>query len=168
MLISRKHQSSTLPSICEGNPTVNGGSPHRGPVTKETFPCHDIMDCAFSCSQGLQLEAGMDLTGMTITASKPVVVLSGATSYLLPSDRSYPVDHFSEQLIPTTKWGQTYAAVPLPRTNYNEDSVRVVGKNDTFSKVWLPYQFQFNVYYFILCWLNTYSCFVRSHFIWIT
>ena len=38
----QKHQSYTSLSLCNGNPPVTGGFPHKGPVMWKTLPYHDV------------------------------------------------------------------------------------------------------------------------------
>ena len=40
----RKHQSSALMALCEGNSPVTGEfPPHKGPVTRKLFPFDDVI-----------------------------------------------------------------------------------------------------------------------------
>ena len=39
----RKHQSSSLLALCEGNPQVTGGFPHKGPALRNTVPCQGVI-----------------------------------------------------------------------------------------------------------------------------
>ena len=40
---SKKHKSSNFLALCEGNPPVARGFPHKRPVTREAFPCEDVI-----------------------------------------------------------------------------------------------------------------------------
>ena len=39
----------TLLALCEGNPLLNGGSPHRGPVMKKASPDYDVIKLTRAC-----------------------------------------------------------------------------------------------------------------------
>jgi hypothetical protein len=53
------------------------------------------------------LADGYDLTGTTITASKPVAVFGGHNCDFVPFNK-YGCDHLEEQLLPLHTWGQQY------------------------------------------------------------
>ena len=38
-----KHQSAARPTLCEGNWSMTGRSPHKGRVIRKTFLCHNII-----------------------------------------------------------------------------------------------------------------------------
>ena len=42
-LTTMKHQRSALLSLCEGNPPVTGGFPHKGRVTRKMCPFDDVI-----------------------------------------------------------------------------------------------------------------------------
>ena len=42
-LASNKTSKSALPVLCEGNPPVTGGFPHKGPITWKAFPLRDVI-----------------------------------------------------------------------------------------------------------------------------
>ena len=42
-LTTKEHQRSALPALCEENPPVTGGSLHKGPVTRESFPFDGVI-----------------------------------------------------------------------------------------------------------------------------
>ena len=42
-LTSKKTSKPALLALCEGNPPVVGGFPYKGPVTRKTFPLHDVI-----------------------------------------------------------------------------------------------------------------------------
>lgn len=54
-----------------------------------------------------------DLTGSSITSSKPVALISGHMRSSMPLDSGYSKDHLVEQLPPLTKWGKSYATAPF-------------------------------------------------------
>jgi hypothetical protein len=56
---------------------------------------------------------GDDLTGTSITSTKPVAVVSGHMRTSIPLDSSASKDHLIEQLPPVTKWGRQYATAPF-------------------------------------------------------
>ena len=39
----QKPKSSSPLALCHGNPSVTGGSPHKRPVRRKAFPCHDVI-----------------------------------------------------------------------------------------------------------------------------
>ena len=39
----RKHQNSASLVLCEGNPPITGGFPHKGPVIRKVHPFHDAI-----------------------------------------------------------------------------------------------------------------------------
>ena len=42
---SKKTSKLRVTGLCEGNPFVTGGSPHKGPVTRQIFPFDDVIMC---------------------------------------------------------------------------------------------------------------------------
>ena len=40
---SKKTSKLRVTGLCEGNPPVTGGSPHKGPVRREMFPFDDVI-----------------------------------------------------------------------------------------------------------------------------
>ena len=42
---SKKTSKFRVTGLCEGNPSVIGGSPHKGTVTRKMFPFDDIIMC---------------------------------------------------------------------------------------------------------------------------
>lgn len=54
-----------------------------------------------------------DLTGSSITSSKPVALVSGHMRTSMPLDSGSSKDHLVEQLPPVTKWGKSYATAPF-------------------------------------------------------
>ena len=54
-----------------------------------------------------------DLTGSSITSSKPVALISGHMRSSMPLDSGSSKDHLVEQLPPVTKWGRSYATAPF-------------------------------------------------------
>ena len=44
-LTSKKISKPPLPALCEGNPPMSGGSPHKEPVTQKAFPLRDVITC---------------------------------------------------------------------------------------------------------------------------
>ncbi|MBU3678777.1 MAG: hypothetical protein FGM32_04110 [Candidatus Kapabacteria bacterium] len=54
-----------------------------------------------------------DLTGSSITSSKPVALISGHMRSSIPLDSGSSKDHLVEQLPPATKWGKSYATAPF-------------------------------------------------------
>ncbi len=57
-----------------------------------------------------------DLTGSSISSSKPVAVISGHMRTSVPTSRDLSKDHLVEQLPPVTKWGKTFATAPFLST----------------------------------------------------
>ncbi|KAG8143307.1 hypothetical protein E2320_000562 [Naja naja] len=58
----------------------------------------------------LQLQSTEDLSGTRIQSSAPVAVLSGHVCV----QENYYCDHVAEQLLPISKWGQTFIIPPVP------------------------------------------------------
>jgi hypothetical protein len=70
-----------------------------------------------------------DLTGTTITSTKPVAVLSGHRCGNVPNVQTPFCDFLIEQLPGDSAWGTSYLTVPL-KTRKNGDTFRVVAKED--------------------------------------
>ncbi|ETE64498.1 IgGFc-binding protein, partial [Ophiophagus hannah] len=74
----------------------------------------------------LQLQSAEDLSGTRIQSSAPVAVLSGHVCV----QENYYCDHVAEQLLPISKWGQTFIVPPVPlQTNF--DIIYVVACQNT-------------------------------------
>ncbi len=57
-----------------------------------------------------------DLTGSSITSSRPVAVISGHMRSGVPTGQDLSKDHLVEQLPPVSKWGKTFATAPFLST----------------------------------------------------
>jgi hypothetical protein len=67
-----------------------------------------------------------DLTGSLVAASAPVAVLSGHMRTSVPISTVYlSKDHLVEMMLPTAKWGTTFATSPFARVA-NGDRIRVM------------------------------------------
>jgi hypothetical protein len=58
-----------------------------------------------------------DLTGSSISSTKPVAVISGHMRSSIPLSMSSSKDHLVEQLTPADKWGRAYVTAPLAMSN---------------------------------------------------
>lgn len=58
-----------------------------------------------------------DLTGSSISSTKPVAVISGHMRSSIPLSMSGSKDHLVEQLTPSDKWGRAYVTAPLAMSN---------------------------------------------------
>lgn len=57
---------------------------------------------------------GGDMTGATVTASKPVFVAAGQNCAYIPNLITYCCcDHITEQMLPVSSWGKFYHSVPF-------------------------------------------------------
>lgn len=54
-----------------------------------------------------------DLTGSSISSSRPVAVISGHMRSGVPTGREMSKDHLVEQLPPVSKWGKSFATAPF-------------------------------------------------------
>ena len=75
----KKTSNLRVTGPCKGNPPVTGGSPHKGPVTREMFPFDDVIMWCWKISldgvfwktsyshqatvDGVRLEKGIDING---------------------------------------------------------------------------------------------------------
>ena len=69
-----------------------------------------------------------DLTGSQLVADAPVAVYGGHNCANVPENVPF-CDHIIEQLIPTSKWGQSFATMPLA-TRLNGDTFRFLAAQD--------------------------------------
>ncbi len=71
---------------------------------------HDVM-ILHSGSQGIGGDVQPDLSGAAITASAPIAVFSSHECTYYPQDVE-ACDHLEDQLLPTARWGRTFALAP--------------------------------------------------------
>ena len=83
-----------------------------------------------------------DLTGATVSASKPVAVTAGSMCAYLPTSQYPACDHLVEMMLPVESWGRHYQAIPyagrlkgdLFRVFASEPDTDVfINGNETFS-----------------------------------
>lgn len=70
-----------------------------------------------------------DLSGTTITSTKPVAVMAGQQCADVPTTSYSACDHLLEQIPATAIWGKTFQTVPL-KTRIGGDTFRIVAKDD--------------------------------------
>jgi len=70
-----------------------------------------------------------DLSGTTISSTKPVAVFGGHRCANVPNNSTLACDHLVEQIPGTSTWGQSFLTVPL-KTRLNGDTFRFVAKED--------------------------------------
>lgn len=76
--------------------------------------------------QVFQLQSSRDLSGIKVSSSNLVAVLSGVTC----SWRNGRCDHVNEQLNPVSNWGKEYLVAPIPY-QYRYDVLYVTASQDT-------------------------------------
>lgn len=74
-------------------------------------------------------QAGHDLSGSTITSSKPVAVYSGSECADVPVGTA-ACDHLEQQLYPTDTWGSTLVAAKFAPRDQEDDVYRLVASQD--------------------------------------
>ena len=78
-----------------------------------------------------QVLSGSDLTGTTVTSSKPVAVFSGNDCAMVPSDGKWRrCNHLVEQIPPVKIWGQHFITSPTPN-NPGGDEFHVIAGNES-------------------------------------
>lgn len=70
-----------------------------------------------------------DLSGTTITSTKPVAVFGGQQCANVPNNTTYFCDYLVEQIPGTGLWGKIFQTVPL-KTRIGGDTFRIVAKDD--------------------------------------
>ena len=65
--------------------------------------------------------------GVTVTATRPVVLITADTTVVKLNNGSTLVNHFANQMIPTGKWGKKFIASSGPHT-VNHDVYHILGK----------------------------------------
>ncbi|MFP4597759.1 MAG: hypothetical protein ACLFVJ_05885 [Persicimonas sp.] len=74
-------------------------------------------------------EAGHDLSGSTVTSTKPVAVYSGSECADVPVGTA-ACDHLEQQLYPTNTWGSTLAAAKFAPRDAESDVYRLLASQD--------------------------------------
>ena len=74
--------------------------------------------------QTLQLGSRTDVTGVKVTADKPVAILAGCENSAIGGST---VDHLVEMLPPVSKWGRKFITAPIKPRN-SADIIRILGK----------------------------------------
>ena len=69
--------------------------------------------------------APADLSGTTVTSTKPIALYGGHECANIPDNTTYACDYLVEQLPPTNTWGRNFVTVPLA-TRQNGDTFRVL------------------------------------------
>ncbi|MBC8145531.1 MAG: hypothetical protein H7X80_08085, partial [bacterium] len=105
------------------NTTVTIKSPwqSQGHAANEQYTVQLNKGDVFS---SMSIDPGGDLTGATISATKPVAVTAGNTCANLPDSRYRACDHLEEMLTPISTWGTFYHSVPYA-TRLKGDMYRV-------------------------------------------
>lgn len=73
--------------------------------------------------------AGLDLSGSTITSSKPVAVFSGSECADVPVGTA-ACDHLEQQLFPVATWGNTMVAAKFAPRGTESDIYRILASED--------------------------------------
>jgi hypothetical protein len=97
----------------------------------QSFTIHLDAGDVFSAMGGA---SGTDLTGTTITSTKPVAVTAGSACAFLPNASFVACDHLAEMLMPVEAWGTVYHAVPFA-TRLKGDFFRIFASAST--TVWV-------------------------------
>ncbi len=74
-------------------------------------------------------QAGYDLSGSTITSTKPVAVFSGSECADVPVGTA-ACDHLEQQLYPTATWGSTFVAAKFKPRGHEVDVYRLLAAQD--------------------------------------
>lgn len=134
----------TLPAGARVNPELDGRIEMNGNVARATLNAYQVMTLQSGPARVERGQVvGVDLSGATIRASKPVAVFSGHSCTYYPWDQG-ACDHVEEQLIPEDTWGTDYLLTPLKMRAQNPAAVteatfwklmaRVDGTRITFSQ----------------------------------
>lgn len=78
--------------------------------------------------QLLGTTSGIDLTGSSVTATKPIALFGGHSCANVPTGTTY-CDHIIEQIPPVTAWGTQFITVPLA-TRTAGDIIRVLASEN--------------------------------------
>ncbi|MDP4199990.1 MAG: choice-of-anchor D domain-containing protein [Bacteroidota bacterium] len=71
-----------------------------------------------------------DLSGTSITTSRPVAVMTGHEISSVPTDWVRSADHFLEMLPPVDKWGTQYFDMPMAGRTACGDFIRIISGED--------------------------------------
>lgn len=70
-----------------------------------------------------------DLSGSTVTSTKPVALFGGHVCANVPNNQTVACDHLVEQIPPTSTWGKEFLTVPL-KTRTKGDTFRMIASED--------------------------------------
>ena len=86
--------------LCEGNPPVTGGFPHKGPVTRKMFPSHDVIMAGTVV--GSPTFTGSTLEGLTYWGRVTHICVSKLT--IIRSDNGMMPSHYMNQCCIIVNW----------------------------------------------------------------
>ena len=93
-----------------------------------TYRNGDSFQVQLNALEAFQLQAKCDLTGTSITATRPVSVFSGnARTAIGPG--AITRDHLVEQVPPVNTWGKTFVTIPTPKRTVG-DYWKIVSSQD--------------------------------------
>ncbi|XP_063168375.1 IgGFc-binding protein-like [Candoia aspera] len=92
----------------------------------ESYAAGSTLTVHLGAFRVLQLQSVDDLSGTKVHSSAPVAVLSGHVCV----QENYYCDHVAEQLLPVSKWGQTFLVPPVP-VQTGLDVIYVVASQNT-------------------------------------
>ena len=104
---------------------------HLAGPTREGLPKGRTISFGLDSGQSYQLQGsrdGGDLTGSTVTASKPIAFFTGHSCAQVPSSMSY-CDMLLEMEAPSNNWGKSYILTKFEKKNYYV--IRVIARNDS-------------------------------------
>ncbi|QDG53052.1 hypothetical protein FIV42_20585 [Persicimonas caeni] len=104
---------------------AGGGVSALTPGQRQTF----TLDRGQVLSLSTPNEAGHDLSGSTITSTKPVAVYSGSECADVPVGTA-ACDHLEQQLYPTDTWGATLVAAKFAPRDEEVDVYRLIASQD--------------------------------------
>lgn len=138
--------TTTSGRVTEGRAYMTIIAPHDGTdVTVTTAAAIDAgpgvaamaagQTATFSLARGQVLSlstpnrAGLDLSGSTITSSRPVAVFSGSECADVPVGTA-ACDHLEQQLFPVATWGNTMVAAKFVPRGTESDVYRIIASED--------------------------------------
>lgn len=89
-----------------------------------------------------QVLGDSDLSGTTVTSSKPIAVFSGNDCALVPKDRQ-PCNHLVEQIPPVSQWGLHFITNPTPNRQWGDEFHVIASEQNT--RVTVDTQFKANL-----------------------
>ena len=89
----------------------------------------ETIELVMNAYDTVQLDSDLDLTGLKVTASQPVAIVSGDTLRVESEDGEVWYDHVVEQMIPTHSWGKSFVSMPFSGASApTADIFHVIGK----------------------------------------